>query len=480
MTTTNGSCGDQEGGDGEGLVSASNLTIWKKKSHPRKIMLVVLPHEGEVTDRITAKFYKNPVVKYMPLGVLSLAACLKGHDVSVLDASSKGLTLEETIAEIEKTKPEILGLSVVTYRAWAMREVLRRCSAPLKVVGGPHTTNNAHYILEQGADAVFIGDAEETFPRWLDQGCPKGTFTGQPANLNAIPLPARELVPLDDYRITPNQDLLFDVGSLRLPMFSSKGCPFKCTYCDVQQKTFNWKTPERVLEEFHSLMDIGATSIHILDDCFNVKRDRVKDICDLFIKDGITIDWSARATIEIREYLIEGLARAGCKRLHVGIEHLDDGVLTYFKKQQRFKHIEQFCKLCKQYGIHILGYFILGAPGETREYRENLPSMIRQLGISIPYFNVLSPLADTAYQAELFESGAMKKDFWKEFSADPVKDFIMPIVRDEELECEIEETVQKLIAEFNTNSEKDIVLTQDVVKDRVPSALTDASLAADC
>lgn len=47
----------------------------------------------------------------MPLGVLSLAASLRHHDVQVLDASSKGLTVEETIEAIENAQPDILGLS---------------------------------------------------------------------------------------------------------------------------------------------------------------------------------------------------------------------------------------------------------------------------------------------------------------------------------------------------------------------------------
>ena len=43
---------------------------------PKKIMLAVMPYEGEVLDRVTDKFYFNRAVKYMPLGVLSIAACI--------------------------------------------------------------------------------------------------------------------------------------------------------------------------------------------------------------------------------------------------------------------------------------------------------------------------------------------------------------------------------------------------------------------
>ncbi|BEV72213.1 radical SAM protein [Paludibacterium sp. THUN1379] len=416
-------------------------------------MLVVMPYEGEVLDRVTAKFYKNKAVKYMPLGVLSLAANIPAdrYEVNVLDAASLGLSLDETIEQIETFAPDVLGLSVVTYRAWAMTEILRRTSAPCKIVGGPHATKNYRFIQEQGAHAVFVDDAEVIFPEWLDSGRPPGVYFGGQVDLNAIPLPARHLMDIETYRIEANEDLLFNVGSLRLPMFSSKGCPYACTYCDVQQKTFNMKSAERCVEEFKQLIDLGATSIHILDDAFNVNRARVSEISRALINENITIDWSARGTVEVREDVIADLADAGCRRLHVGIESLDDGILATFKKSCRYKHIEQFCKLCSKYGIDILGYFIMGAPGETQEYRNSLPSRIRDLGIKLPYFNLLSPLAETPYYDQLLKEGKFDRDVWTDFCRNPVRDFIIPEVRTHEDEEELRLIIDRYVEYFKRN-----------------------------
>jgi anaerobic magnesium-protoporphyrin IX monomethyl ester cyclase len=379
-------------------IDSRPMVSWRSGLRPRRILLAVMPYEGEVRDQVTDKFYKNDAVKYMPLGILSIAACIPPqYEISILDAASRGLTVEQTIAEIETYNPDILGLSVVTYRAWAMKQILDRCTAPIKVVGGPHATKSSAFILNQGADAVFIDDAEVTFPAWLAQGCPKGVFDGGQANLDALPLPARHLVRREDYFIERNEDLLFDVGRLRLPIFSSKGCPFGCIYCDVQQKSFNFKSPERVADEFEDLIEYGATSIHILDDAFNIRRNRVIDISTAIREREIDIDWSARSTVENREEVIEGLATAGCKRLHVGIESLDDEILKNLKKSQRVYHVQKFSENCAKHGVDILGYFILGAPGETEANRQKLPEMINDLRIRIPYFNVLSPLAETPY-----------------------------------------------------------------------------------
>ncbi|WP_193172212.1 B12-binding domain-containing radical SAM protein [Nisaea nitritireducens] len=422
---------------------------WLPGLRPRKILLAVMPYEGEVRDKVTDKFYKNSAVKYMPLGVLSIAACIPDcYEVKVLDAASRGLTLEETINEIEAFAPDVLGLSVVTYRAWSMVQILKRCSAPVKVVGGPHATKSSAYIIEQGADAVFIDDAEVTFPKWLANGCPKGVFDGGQADLNALPLPARHLLDKKDYYIEHNDDLLFDVGRLRLPVFTSKGCPFSCIYCDVQQKTFNFKSPERVAEEFADLVEYGATSIHILDDAFNIRKNRVVGISQVLAERGIDIDWSARGTVEVREEVIAELAAAGCKRLHVGIESLDDKVLQNLKKAQRYKHIETFANHCAKHGIDILGYFIMGSPGETEAYRQKLPEMIADLGIRIPYFNILSPLAETPYYSQLLKEGRFERDHWDDFSREPVKDFIMPDVRPQEERAMLESTIVDYVSYF--------------------------------
>ena len=415
----------------------------------KKILLAVMPYEGEVQDRVTAKFYKNSAVKYMPLGVLSLAACIPDRfEVKVLDAASLGLTLDETLDAIEDFEPDILGLSVVTYRAWAMAEILKRASAPIKVVGGPHATRSHAEILKQGAHAVFVDDAEMTFPKWLNDSCPPGVFFGGQVDMDTIPLPARHLLNIDDYRIEQNDDLLFNVGSLRLPMFSSKGCPYACIYCDVQQKKFNFKSVEKCVAEFNELIRLGATSIHILDDAFNINKARVSSLSQAIVQNNIKVDWSARGTVEIRESVIADLAVAGCKRLHVGIESLDDNILTYFKKSCRLKHIEQFCELCNRYGIDILGYFIIGAPGETDEYLRTLPERIKSLGIRLPYFNLLSPLAETPYYEELLRTGQFERDYWEEFCKAPVRDFIIPEVRSVEEEDNLRTIIDSYVHYF--------------------------------
>ncbi|MBF0588782.1 MAG: radical SAM protein [Magnetococcales bacterium] len=417
-----------------------------------KIAFVICPTHGQVIDRVTHDAYKPKKVRYTPLGVLSVIASLpEHHQVTLIDASSLGMTIDDILEELAWFQPDILALSVVTYRAWSMTELLRRSEAPIKIVGGPHATYHHAAIRRQGADAVFVGDAEVSMPRWLKAGCPEGVFVGEPVDLNAIPFPDRRILNLDDYRIPASEDrgkLLFDAGDLRLPMFSSKGCPLKCIYCDVQQKRYNTKAPETILREFHDLQRLGVTSIHVLDDTFNLERQRVIQFCRLLMDEEWQMTWSARGILESSEEVVKHLAMAGCHRLHVGIEHLDDNVLKYFRKHQRLKDVRRFGELCRKHDITILGYFVLGAPGETRQYHENLPEMIRELGIHIPFFNILTPLSDTEFYRQLLQDGRIKEDFWAPFIEQPVKDFQIPLHRPPEEERELQETLDHYLTLF--------------------------------
>lgn len=122
-----------------------------------KILLSTLPKDGSAIQWVTPKFFLPDDSKYLPLGLLSLASNLpEKHNIKILDPNSRNWSIERTIEEIEKENPDILGLSTVTMKAYQMKEILQKTSAPYKAVGGPHTTHNAEVILSQGADAVFV------------------------------------------------------------------------------------------------------------------------------------------------------------------------------------------------------------------------------------------------------------------------------------------------------------------------------------
>jgi len=419
-----------------------------------KVMLMTLPKKGQTKDFTTPSFYSSNPVRYIPLGILAVATSISaGHEIRILDADSWDLSIDETVRKINEFAPDVLGISAVTRKAFAMSEILRRANVPIKVVGGPHVTHYAKETMNLGADAIFKHDGDRNFNEWLNSGCKEGIYEDYIKNIDTLPFIKREFpgFELEDYMLSgeDTQKTLFKQRSLRrLAMMSSKGCPFRCVFCDVQDKEFRFLSPQRVVDEMEHLLSCGANSIHILDDCFNTNRGRVIKICEEIKNRGLKFQWSGRGRAVLDEVTAEALRSAGCIRLHVGIESLDPEVLKWMNKRITIETSEEFCRTCNEYGIEIVAYFVIGAPMETREYRQELPYRIKDLGVKYPFFNILYPSANTKYYHQLMANGTYKTDYWQAFAEKPAPNFEIPFPRSQELQEELEETAEKCIKIF--------------------------------
>lgn len=415
-----------------------------------KIVLSTIPKEGEAIQWYSPKYFMPDKGKYFPLGILSLASNIpKGYDIKILDPHSRNWSIDKTVEKIENENADIVGLSVVTSKAYPMTQLLNQISAPYKVVGGPHATHNAKYILNQGADAVFVGPlAEHEFAKAIKTQ-PKGIIDCK-TDINEIQFPDRKLV---DYTYYYSKGNLFKSNN-RLPMFSGIGCPNHCKFCDVQTKKVMRKTPKSILDEMIYLDSIGVQSIHVLEDNFNTNEDFLQEICKEMDKRDFYPEWSGRGQAKMSFETSKMIADRGFKRIHVGLESLSDTTLRFFRKRQNYKQIQKFCKTMNDVGIDIFGFFIIGAPTETKEDRRTMTSKIKQLGVKYPMFSILQPLSHTEYYHDLLEQRVYKKDFWGEFIQNPIKDFMIPFPYGEEKWKEDADFINQLIKEFEDERNK--------------------------
>ena len=409
-----------------------------------KVLLTTLPDEGQVKDYTTPGFYRNPAVPYMPLGLLAVAAGVKGHEVKILDPASFGWDIADTLRGIEVYHPDVLGISAVTQKAWAMTEILRWAEVPFKAVGGPH----ADLYPDTIPAAIFTRDGDFSFGHWLDAGCPDGIFNDNVTDLDCLPATRWELLNASAYELKSAGDTLLKHSGLRYNISTSRGCPFRCVFCGGQDKAFRFKSAHRVVNEMEAAVYRGADLLHVIDDCFNIRRDRVLAICAEIKRRNFQVEWSARGRIILDRETAGALVDVGCRRLHVGVESLDPAVLKWMNKAQDVETIVSFFALCHEFGIETLAYFMVGSPGETAEYRHRLPDLIRDLGVTYPYFNILYPLPHTEYYQDLLRSGVFKEDHWATFARNPQPNFELPLPRSQGLQQEMEETVAGYIREF--------------------------------
>jgi len=419
-----------------------------------KVVLSTLPTEGESVNWTTPKFFKPTKVRYLPLGILSLASNLMSKDIEVivLDPPSEGWNINETVEKIEEQDADVLGLSAVSTRVYPLNQILKKTSTPYKTVGGPHATNYSQHILDAGADAVFIGGIADKEFKEAVKTKQKGIIYCK-TGINDINFPKRDFLKVEKY--FPKDFVLFKAEN-RLPMFTSVGCPRRCNFCNVQGKTIQRKNPKIIVDEMKYLVSLGCKSIHLLDDNFNTDENYLNQIMNEMDKINFKTEWSGRGEAKMSEEMAKRLVAHNFKRIHCGIEALDDDILKFYRKPINTNQIYKFCKIANKYGIDVLGYFIIGSPLETQEYWDQLPSKIRAMGVKHPFFNMLFPEPDTDYYKKLLEEGNYKKDYWAEYMKNPIPYFEIPYPYGEKRKKEVMDNLNRLIDEFRADNQNNV------------------------
>jgi len=327
-----------------------------------------------------------------PLNLALLAAITErhGHDVTIMDGEAEQLTLDEMVERAVALNPDIIGFTATSpffHISKAVAEGIKRSAPHIPIaVGGPHITIVKEKALLPAFDFAFIGEAEESWPQFLDRYEKKqdisavagiiyrkegrAVSTGQPAditNLDALPFPARQHLQMPLYKL----------GTLRgrLPFTSiqtMRGCPWKCIFCAseaLKTTEMRVRSPRSVVEEMKQVVDrFGTKHFYIVDDVMTLWKEHILEICDRIDHEGldITFEGSTRANL-VEDEVIARLVRSGLIRLSFGLETVDPEIRRTMKKQVPLEHYVRANGICNKYGVEALNSVMIGLPGETRD-----------------------------------------------------------------------------------------------------------------
>jgi anaerobic magnesium-protoporphyrin IX monomethyl ester cyclase len=382
-----------------------------------------------------------------PLGLLYVAGYLlkhRDHDVEVLDAQVDELTYPALRVEIERRRPDVVGITAMTFTLLDVIETARLVKsvdpATPVVLGGPHV----HLFPDETlalpeVDYLVLGEGEAAFAELLDcigdsealarvrgiafrsnERVVKTEPRALEDDLDTLPFPARALTPYRKYS---------SVIARRSPittMFTSRGCPYQCIFCDRPHlgKRFRSRSAANVVDEMEECVSLGIHEFLIYDDTFTIQRQRVLDICDEIIRRKLDIGWDARARVNtVDEEMLRKMRQANCERVHYGVEAGTDRVLKVLKKGITLEQIEQAFRWSKQAGISTLAYFMIGAPSETREDILQTIEFAKKLAPDFVHITIVTPFPGTQLYRMGLEQGILTHDFWREFAAHPTPDF---------------------------------------------------------
>jgi len=360
-----------------------------------------------------------------PLGILYIASTIR--EWSETNINFIDTTFNPSAKYLEtalKKRYDIVGISAMTTMindAIKVAAVAKRHNPDTKVViGGPHATVLPEETLSNpNFDAVVVGEGEMTFLDIIKNG---GNFEGikgvvyrdrkkivsnKPrdpiGNLDTIPFPAIDLIDVEKY--TRNWFQLDSVSpNLRgMNIIASRGCPYKCSFCQPTLKRMfgevvRRRSADNIISEIQHLHDKFRLSAFMFqDDTFIVDMKWVFEICDKIIAEKLDLIWGCNVRVNLlsRDLLIK-MRSAGLRKINFGIESGSQRILdTVYNKGITLQQVKDAARTSRELGIRSQGYFMLGAPTETREEIEQTIRLAKGLDIDEATFSITTPLPRT-------------------------------------------------------------------------------------
>jgi radical SAM superfamily enzyme YgiQ (UPF0313 family) len=159
--------------------------------------------------------------------------------------------------------------------------------------------------------------------------------------------------------------------------------------------------------------EYGIREIDIFDYDFTIDRDRTIAICREIRKRNLDILWACRSRVDIDPELLGEMKEAGCGRIYYGIESGSQEILDRLNKGITLDQIRKTVKQTKDLGMRVLGFFLIGAPGETKETVKRTLRFAKELDLDYVQFSkcLAKPLTPL-WKRMVKEEG---KDYWRDW-----------------------------------------------------------------
>ncbi|MGD8627756.1 MAG: radical SAM protein [bacterium] len=368
-----------------------------------------------------------------PLGLAYIAAVLKDCcEVRIVDFNVE----KHKMSRFPYGDFDVVGISVDTSRYPIAVEIARRAKdqGATVVMGGPHVSFLDREALETGVvDYVVRNEGEYTFLSLIKALRGKmaaedlsgiSFMSGGDLNrtadsafideLDSLPFPARELLPIQLYTERMN-------GRRMTTVVTSRGCPFNCDFCS-STRFFGVRWRARSAESILSELDLlyqkyNYRAISFVDDNFTLNPERSIELSEKIIARGWDLIWAAMTRVDTvvrHPDMIRVMYRAGFRWTFIGFESGSQEALDGYGKRARVADAPRAMEILNDNGVSVTGAFILGAPGETEQMMKDTISFAKRLDPRRAQFSLLTPYPGSALYARL-EKRLITKD-WSLYS----------------------------------------------------------------
>ncbi len=369
---------------------------------------------------------------FPPYTLCLLKAIIKGQSEAVVfDPNFKNLSEHETKSFLQKTKPDLVGVSSVSTEYFNvtrhMVALIRECLPEAVIVLGGviPTVMIEEAMKDKSVDYWIMGEGERSFPLLIEK-LRKGSkdfsdVSGLAYWQSTTPVinkmefvSSLDEVPFPDYSAIAGATLC-DYGNIKFKYapgllarqypsavtITSRGCPYRCIFCagrTISGAKVRFRSAENVLEEVGILYKKAIREVIFLDDHFLANRNRALKIMNGILESYKDLTWKC---VNVTAWLLDDeilrlMYKSGCTHITVSIESGNQNVLTsIIKKPIRLDAIPAKLDLAKSIGFDIIANFVVGFPGETWEQIRDTFKYAEKLNVDIVNFHIATPLPKT-------------------------------------------------------------------------------------
>lgn len=411
-------------------------------------ILLVRPPEVIISDEQIPLEKQMHGAVLLPLGILQLGSYVR-HQFSNVKVFYLDLHLECKLAKrkkepfqtnadivlkylkehIEKIKPQIIGFtSALNAFAgslhWTASLAKQICPSAVTVAGGHYASCcTEHIIKDRNIDYIIIGEGEIPFTKFIkefQEGMlpDKGVFNEKIylKNFDDFPQLDYDAIGVEKYlQVGAFNSIGGDEGR-SLNLLTSRGCPNRCIYCathNVWDYGFRVQSAQNVFNQVVALKEkYNLQTIMFVDDNFLLNRNRVKEFCELLIKNRIDINWypSSVQINSLDEELISLMARSGCKSIGLAVESGTQRIQKLIKKNVKLDRIKNLVDHMRREGVRSHSLFVLGFPFETMDEIKATLQFAKDLKCDWNLLNIATPLLGTEMYEICRDKGYLPKD----------------------------------------------------------------------
>ena len=421
-------------------------TKYKKSVQKLKVILANLPwqKDGKWGVRAGSRW---PHIKdaseggYLPFPFFLAysASLLEKHSIDALliDAIAEETTEDKFLEKILRTNLDYLVAETSVPSFYDDLRMLKKISSlgiPIILCGPNAEVYKTEFLKNHSfIDFVLYGEYEFTLLDLLkclegrkDLSEVKGLIYNnngtivknpkrEPFDINLLPWPQREGLPMHRYLDAPGEMLMPSVQIL-----ASRGCPFKCHFClwpqvVYQGNHYRARNVQDVVDEMEYLVkEKGFKSVYFDDDTFNIGKERMLSLCREIQKRGLgNTQWAIMARPDLMdEEILENMKKAGLWAVKYGFESATQSLVDSIGKNMDLRKSEKMVEFTKKLGIKVHLTFTFGLPGETKETIEKTIRQALEIDPFSVQFSITTPFPGTHYYNILEKQNAIvAKDF---------------------------------------------------------------------